>query len=219
MDQKKAIDALVRQETGDPEILEYRIPGNEEIREQMFPGPLLERCGMWGMPPFALKLMAPYHRVLIWQVHDEDMMEWDDERKMWKSKAGILFTDAKQDAEQHRSSRGIVLSAGLRALGQLNTNNIQVGDYVRFIRLVPFRIPMRMSHEAGAAETSRLVTCSAADVIASEDGQRRLYEGTVRRVWKQMKLPDGTFWQGYAYEGEGIPEGSIPDEPLEREEL
>lgn len=88
----------------------------------------------------------------------------------------IYRTDAAKIREQEGTWKGIVISAGLKALDELRSHGIDLGHIVYFIKHVSCRI--QVDSVGGHPEWLHIL--SAGDIKASVDLAEAMREGTVR---------------------------------------
>lgn len=121
---------------------------------------------------------AMYDRILVHQVS----------RHAGETKGGgkIIMPDATRDREKDSANLGIIVSAGLRALDELESNGSGVGHLIAFVQWSVYRIPIATI----GGKDWWLLVLKAGDIVADCDLQRLRNEQEVRVV--PRKLEDGS---------------------------
>lgn len=120
-------------------------------------GLLEQRRLEYGILDEAFKQEAVYDRVFLWQIP-----------RVFSTKAEGSMIEMPETARQRREEstpRGIILTAGLKALDNLRSNGMDLGHIVSFIRLSPWRLPIL---EIAGIEFTVMVLRDG-DIIASEE--------------------------------------------------
>lgn len=100
--------------------------------------PLLElRRQKYLLPDEVFGHQALYDRVLVMQLSERD----DADNEKFEG-TNFYKTQSKQAADLEAMPRGILVSAGLKALDNLRANGIDLGHVVTFIKMAPFRLPL-----------------------------------------------------------------------------
>lgn len=183
---------------GVPEtVIKAAMEQSEAIRKAMAPPgdlglpPLLDKRRLeYGIPDFCFSREATFHRILVWQLPPEDMTEG------FLGDTSIVAPDVMLDREQKAAPRGIVVSAGLRALDELRSNGVDLGHIVTFLRIVPWRLRVGILN----AKRVELLILNAGDVVASTDLRANIRAGAVKVVQETI---DGT--PTHTYAGHGVP--------------
>lgn len=136
--------------------------------------PLLEAKRVkYGIPNSAWSNQAAYNKILVWQIPLEESDTY--------GQAGVILkTDARKGKELTEAPRGVIVSAGLRALDELRSNGLDLGHTIYFTHLAPYRL--RLPMVAGKEPT--LVILHSGDVFASEDLASSLKSGECKIVAK-----------------------------------
>jgi hypothetical protein len=132
---------------------------------------------------------AQFERIIVFQIPAEaDAQE----------KIGSLFVPQKtRDAQLAKSPRGIVVSAGLKALDIMYSHGMELGEMIWLASWSPFRVQTEV--KSGGA-TVEFFFMSVGDIILSEDMKARFASGEVYlqlqgdthvivRDGKQLPLP------------------------------
>lgn len=137
------------------------------IREQMSPPgalglpPLLEQRRLdYGLVDGEFEHQATYDRVFV---HQLDYKFAGGETFVKGGK--IIRSEAKQSADENEAPRGIIVSAGLKALDILRSNGMDLGHIVNFQRLAPARF--EVAKIQGIAR--KVLVFVAGDIMSSED--------------------------------------------------
>lgn len=154
--------------------------GNEAIRKKMAkPGalklpPLLEaRRIEYLMPDGVFSSQAMFDRILVMQIKPE-------RAKTGTFGGGLIHMPATSEARiTDEASRGIIVSAGLKALDNLRSNGCDLGHIVRFIRNAPWRMDV---DTVEGHEVYELVMRDG-DLVASEDLAEALRRGECSLLW------------------------------------
>lgn len=100
--------------------------------------PLLElRRQKYLLPDEVFAHQAVYDRVLVMQLSERD----DADNEKFEG-TPFFKTQKKQAADLEALPRGVLVSAGLKALDNLRANGIDLGHVVTFIKMAPFRLPL-----------------------------------------------------------------------------
>lgn len=97
----------------------------------------------------------------------------------------LWMPETAQKRELQESCRGVLVSAGLKALDNLKSNGIQVGDTVEFIRFGIFHKPI-CALSGGHLEY--LLVLRDGDIIGSEEIVDRERAGAVKFVEEQVAV-------------------------------
>lgn len=133
----------------------------------------------FGIVDGAFREQPAFDRVLVWQIgpYEDGTVE----------RGKILIPDTTIGREKAQAPRGILISAGLSALDQLESHGIQIGDTISFLREAPYRISC--GRTAGGREFY-LIILTAGDIVSSEDLRARLRSGET--VLKRISYTDPT---------------------------
>lgn len=145
---------------------------SEQVREKISPPGALglpalldERRIAWGITDGAFAIQAAFDKVLIYQIPPRHF-----EKGTWGAGSKILMPDAARDAQARTAPRGIIVSAGLKALDELVTNGMQVGDIVCFNHVAPWRVET----DVIGGKVVPLLVMHTGHLVGSEDTARRL---------------------------------------------
>lgn len=100
------------------------------------PAKLDERRIRYGIPDEAFLAKPAFDRVFVYQIEARHQ-----EGKTYGG-TSIIMPETAQKREVQESCRGVLVSAGLKALDNLKSNGIEVGDVVEFIRFGIFHKPI-----------------------------------------------------------------------------
>lgn len=111
---------------------------------------------------------ALFERVLIYRIPEETtasdvLADLGDGKKLYK-------TDGRKNVDIARCPRGVIVSAGLRALDIMRANGMQLGELVWFAPHVPFQFEVKQK----GSQTDTFSFMNVGDVIISEDVLGRL---------------------------------------------
>lgn len=137
--------------------------------------PLLEqRRWEWGITDGAFQQVATFERIFVHRIPAAgETGETYDGGK-------IIRPSMTVDREEQQSSRGVLVSAGLRAMDILYSNGIDLGSIVRVINNAIYGIPVEMV----GGKRRWLLVLNDGDICGSEDLAQLLKSRTVgvRRI-------------------------------------
>lgn len=146
-----------------------------ELRKRMSPPgalglpPLLEeRRWQHKLTDATFEHLAMFDKVLLWQFEKEET--FGDTR--------IILSDKGKQRVEQEAPCGMIVSAGLQALDELETNGSALGHVVMFVRLSPWRVPF----ETVLGKERHLIPLRTCDIIADLDAGRRLQKGELVRA-------------------------------------
>lgn len=126
-----------------------------------------DRRLQYGIPDGAFKVQASFDRILVHQIAKNDKETYGD--------TSILMPQVSQVREREEANRGILVSAGLKALDNLRSNGIDIGHIINFIRLSPWRMPV----DCIDGTYLYIMILRDGDIIGSEDLADDLLHGKV----------------------------------------
>lgn len=132
-----------------------------------------ERRFQYGIPDEAFLEHCLYDRIYVWQIQPRFDEETDNKKFAGTS---ILKPETSQKRDVKESCRGVIVSAGLKALDNLRSNGADIGHVINFIRLSPWCKPVAVYN---GIELSVLILRDG-DLISSEDLQEALRTGECR---------------------------------------
>lgn len=182
----------------------------DSINKEVWPDPIAERARLWKVPPNAFKVLPAFNRVFVYQIMTWDLDEEAD--GTWKLKgSSIALPQNIVDIAKKGAPRGILLSAGAQAYDRLLTNDIRLGDYVRFVKLAPYMMPVDLDKNMNV---HHIIPMDDAAIVGSEDKADRLASGATKRVWVNNKD-----FRGFAYRGAGLPDDAFPQASTSYEDM
>lgn len=87
----------------------------------------------------------------------------------------ILMTDEGKATERHTTPRGVLISAGARAMDWLWAHGMDIGHTINFLKFQQWRMPV--GYIEGACEY--ILPMRAAHIIGSEEARKERLDGTV----------------------------------------
>jgi len=145
---------------------------SDAIRERMSPRGALglsakldARRLEFGITDGAFRVQAAYDIILVHQIQ---MMHFAGGR--FGEDSRIHLPESAQKAREFSAPRGIVISAGLRALDELRSNGIELGDIISFLHVSPWQIEVDMI----GGQMKKVMVMHAGNLIGSEDLTDRL---------------------------------------------
>jgi co-chaperonin GroES (HSP10) len=127
---------------------------------------LTKRVDEFNIPPWPGE--ACFERVIVYCLPDSHAAREQTE-------GGIYIPTQRVDTDKKRSPRGIVVSAGLKALDILRSNGMDIGELVWFAPHVPFRYVVGRKDN----EDIEFKFMNVGDIVLSEDILGRVCEGEI----------------------------------------
>lgn len=124
----------------------------------------------YGIVDAAFRIQALYERIFIWQI--ADVM---DELETYGEESRIVRADSAKLRARESAPRGIIISAGLKALDVLHSNGSGLGDIISLQYLAPFRRPI----DRIDGKDVYMVVLNVGDLVGSEDVRARIVDGSV----------------------------------------
>lgn len=123
--------------------------------------PLLieQRRLRYGIVDSCFAVQAAYDRILVFQIEPE----WAQGETY--GSGPIVMTETARRRSKEEAPRGVIVSAGLKALDNLSSNGMTLGHIVHFLRLHPWRLPVDLID--GIPE--HLIILRDGDIVGSED--------------------------------------------------
>ena len=140
----------------------------------VMPPLLVKRIKEYGIPPCPGQ--ATYERVLVYQIPDEM-----SSRTTFAKGGSIIMPETTQSVKKERSPRGIIVSAGLKAMDIMRDHGMQLGEMVWYSPHVPTRFEVDRKADG---ERVMFYFMNVGDVIVSEDVPERLASGELRLQYK-----------------------------------
>lgn len=171
--------------------------------------PLLEARRLeFGITDGAFREQAAFERILIHQLplaHELGS----------RVGSGVLYRPEDSESAAKRSScRGIIVSAGLRALDDIRTNGMDLGHIIQFIHLVPFSIPVDYLDNG---ELRSLLNLNAGDILASEDLALQLRTGEMELFFQEFGENSHHIFWPKARAGE-VHQAPLPTNPFKSQD-
>lgn len=125
----------------------------------------------YGIPDEAFQEQAIFDRIFVWGI--------EERHQEGKTFGGtrIIKPESTQKRIKHESTRGVLISAGLKALDSLHSHGVALGHIVGVVRLHPWHKTIGMF--ADSHELYKLVLKDG-DLVGSEDLWDRYRSGKVR---------------------------------------
>lgn len=154
----------------------------KHISPEPIPGlsPLLEqRRHVYAVIDEMLRFRATYDRIHVRQLPMEDGTGGK------ASKDGLIHLPASsQKRALDEAARGIIVSAGLRAMDILVSNSMCVGQLITHIKNAPWRLPVAMID--GKAE--QVLVMNVGDIVGNEDLELLIRKGVVEERFDEESL-------------------------------
>lgn len=134
--------------------------------------PLLDSRRLeYGIVDQAFEQECVFDRIYVWQIP----------RTGGDTFEGTMIhrPDISKAKDEDTTPRGILISAGLRALDNLRSNGIDLGHIVNFIRSSPWGMPIGL---IDGVEIPMLRVMRDGDLVSSEDLARARREGKVSTI-------------------------------------
>lgn len=146
---------------------------SQEILAKMAPAGALKLPALldarrleYGITDAAFTRQAMFERVFLWQL---PLIAGD----FVGSESSIILTDAAKIKEKNGAPRGIIISAGLKALDILDSHGGAVGQIVTFIHTAPYHF----RYDRIAGHDQLLIVINVGDICGSEDLATEIREG------------------------------------------
>lgn len=146
------------------------------IKERMSPAGALglpelldQRRLEYGIMDSAFTAAAAYDRIMVAQFSQMESETFGKDSK-------IVMPDTVREKELQSAPRGVIISAGLRALDDIRSNGMDLGHIIYFVRFSPWRIRFDIVE----GEQFFLLVLRSGDIISSEDTARNLRSGKLR---------------------------------------
>ena len=155
------------------EVIHY----DTQVRKKMSPSlglpPLLESKRMpWCMVDKVFTRQAMFDRIHVFQIDEEILND-----------SPIQFTDQTKASGRYRAARGVIVSAGLRALDILRSNGMDLGHTVNFIANCPYRLEV----DYVAGKPVEVLIMNVGDICSSEDAATALRSGVVKIIAREKQ--------------------------------
>jgi hypothetical protein len=126
-----------------------------------------KRIDEFSIPPWPGQ--ALFERVVVFRVPDESAAS-----ETFIPDGRIVKVSSTRDRDEVRSPRGVVVSAGLRAMEILTDHGMQVGELVWLAPHLPYRFEVGKTKEGASIE---FLFCNVGDIVLSEDLVNRVVHG------------------------------------------
>ncbi len=162
-------DAAAREELANR--IEADIRTRQSAPNSLGLSPLLEkRRFQYTIPDEAFQEVCLWDRIYVWQI-----MPRYQEGKTYGG-SDIWMPETAQKRELQESCRGVLVSAGLKAMDNLRSNGVELGSVVSFIRFGPWHKPIGTF---AGTHLQYLLVLRDGDLIGCEDLQDAITAGTV----------------------------------------
>lgn len=151
----------------------------------------------YKIPNGAFDIYPAFDKVLVWQVSTT-------EGNTYTKGGSIIMPDQIIAAKRNTAPRGIIVSAGLKAMDALYSTGIEVGHFVRFKKLAPF---MMVVEEIDGVELT-VMEVRDGDIAGSEDMAKDFHsrKGKIVNVGKDKNIYDFRYQLNGETTGEKTPE-------------
>jgi hypothetical protein len=157
----KKFEAAVRAKMSPPEVL--KLPSLLEQRRQEY-----------GIIDKAFERQCVWDRILVYQI---DMHQ----EETYVEGGLIIKSEIAKKSTRYHAARGLIVSAGLKAMDSLRSYGMELGHIVNFINSAPWRLEV----DHVAAIPFELLVMNVGDIICSEDLAANLLEGSVGAVLRE----------------------------------
>ena len=142
--------------------------------EIAFPKLLRERIKEFSIPDAPGQIN--FDQVMIYQIPDDEMGgdKFGKDSRLYKP-------ETVADSDRRRCPRGVIVSAGLGAMGTLRDHGMQLGEMVLYSPFAPHRFET-MRKDGKSVEFSFM---TVADIQVSEDIPGRLVSGELTMVYEK----------------------------------
>ena len=122
----------------------------------------------FGMANCYFHKQPTFDHVFVYQITE------DGEEEETIGPSGIIVKPQQRIAsDRQRSCRGVLISAGLQAMEQLASHDVQLGDLVTYLHMSPWC--MKVGEVLGQAQT--VMVLRAGNIVANEGTAARLHDG------------------------------------------
>ena len=128
---------------------------------------LQKRIEEFDIPPWPGQ--ALFERVVVFYVSDASASS-----ETFIPDGKIVKVASTRDRDESRSPRGVIVSAGLRALEILSDHGMEVGELVWLAPHLPYRFEVGRTKEGLPIE---FMFCNVGDIVLSEDLLDRIGKG------------------------------------------
>lgn len=130
------------------------------------------------IPNGAFESQPGFDRVYIWQISTI-------QRDTYSEGGKIIMPDQVQAAKRNTAPRGVLVSAGLKAMDALYSTGFEIGHIVRFKCLAPFMQPV----EEIDGHTLTVMVVRDGDIVSSEDMSTAIHsrQGSIVNVSPDKK--------------------------------
>lgn len=151
----------------------------------------------YKIPNGAFEIYPAFDKVLIWQVSTT-------EGNTYTKGGSIIMPDQIIAAKRNTAPRGIIVSAGLKAMDALYSTGIEIGHFVRFKKLAPF---MMVVEEIDGVELT-VMEVRDGDIAGSEDMAKDFHarRGRIVNIGKDKGIYDFRYQLDGVTTGEKTPE-------------
>lgn len=149
---------------------------SDEIRRRMakkgslgLPSLLDKRRLEYGIVDKYFDIQCVYDKFMLFQLEADPF-------KKTIGDTSLIFTEVGLKRAKEEEPRGVIISAGLRAMDVLRSNGMDLGHIVRIVKLAPYRIPV--DYILGMQMYA--IMLSVGQIVASEDLAGRLRAGKMK---------------------------------------
>lgn len=149
------------------------------------------------IPNGAFESQPAFDKVYIWQLSTV-------EGNTYAKGGQIIMPDQIIAAKRHTAPRGVIVSAGLKAMDALYSTGIEIGHIVRFKKMAPFIQPVETidGHEL------TVMVIRDGDIVSSEDLSAAIHS----KKTKVVNVAKDRNSYDYRYETDGVVTGEKIDE-------
>lgn len=143
--------------------------------------PLLEQRRLkYAIPDGFFLSQACNNRVNVFQIDDDEGDTYGD---------GVIHkADYVKERSREQAPKGILMSAGLKAMDQAYANGYWIGHIINFVQLNPWRKPIAI--KGGKHQYVMVMSCG--DITDSDDLANYIRLGVVEHARREFTNPDGT---------------------------
>lgn len=156
----------------------------ESLDRSIWPDPIPARAREHGVHPGVFEFQCAFDKVVVASI-DSIAFEThtDDDGNSWHTYpgSGLTIPAMVVHAANSANPRGIVISAGLKAMDYLRHHDVRLGDIVSLARISPYQITVGFDPATNQVYQAKVVEANA--IMCSFDHIQRRKSGEVKLSW------------------------------------
>ena len=182
----------------------------DSLDRSIWPDPIPARAKEHDMHPGIFDFQCAFDKVVIASIDSLAFELHEDEYgNTWHTWPGASMTIPADVVSQSNGAnpRGIVISAGLKAMDYLHHHDVRLGDIVSLARISPYQITVGFDPSCNKVYQAKVVEANA--IMCSFDHIERRKRGEVKLTWNGSS---------HSYVAAGATEEERKDPPHDYEE-